>query len=246
MDALRTNTEELMLELVEKYSHFHYPPRVQTNKTNGGASGKVVVLTGATGSFGSYILDEFLADPDVETIYCLCRAEDDAGASARITASMKTRRLLTRFSDAQVKADERVVALAADLPADRLGLDEDRHREIANRATTIIHVCALSSLLLVLPYLDRLERLAGQFQPEHLQVRICTHDRPVWVLTVGRSFETHIRGAVKLMHLALSSPHPERVKFFFASSISAVLNWPGPGSVPEAVIDDPAVAQGMG
>ena len=94
-------------------------------------------MTGATGSLGSYILDELLKDPDVETVYCLCRAKNDAGAADRLAASMKARKLLTRFSKAHIK---RVVALATDLSADRLGLDEERYHEIANRVTTIIHV----------------------------------------------------------------------------------------------------------
>lgn len=67
-----------------------------------------------------------------------------------------------------------------------------------------------------------------------------------YVVHLGHSFETHIRGAVHLMHLALSSPRPQPAKFFFASSVSAVANWPGPGLVPEAVTDNPAVAQEMG
>ena len=97
-----------------------------------------VVLTGATGSLGSYVLDELLADPNVGTIYCLCRAKNDAEAADRLATSMKTRKLLKRFSAAN--ASQRIVALAADLPAYELGLDEARYRELACRATVIIHV----------------------------------------------------------------------------------------------------------
>ena len=35
-------------------------------------------------------------------------------------------------------------------------------------------------------------------------------------------------------------------RLYFASSISAVFNWSGPGDVPEAVAQDPAVAQDIG
>ena len=132
-------------------------------------------MTGATGSLGSYILDELLADPDVETVYCLCRAKNDADAADRLTASMNTRKLSTRFLDAHTKVKERVVALAADLPAVQLGLDEERYREIANRVTVIIHVRILTSLHFVFPYLVPLERLGGQFQSGHFQVCICTN-----------------------------------------------------------------------
>ncbi|KIJ19149.1 hypothetical protein PAXINDRAFT_161353 [Paxillus involutus ATCC 200175] len=192
-DALHRSPQEIMLELVEKYGHFSHM--------------QGVVLTGATGSLGSNILDELLAGPAVEVVYCLCRAKSDEDAANRVAASMKSRKLLRRFS----AAGNRVISLAADLPADRLGLEDNIYLEIVNRATLIIH--------------------------------------NAWAVNFNlgiSSFETHIRGAVNLMNLALSSPHPHPSKFFFASSVSAVASWPGPGDVPEAVTDDPFVAQDMG
>jgi len=62
------------------------------------------------------------------------------------------------------------------------------------------------------------------------------------------SFENNIRGAHNLMQLALSAPRSmgQLADFYFASSVSAVAAWPGPGAVPEAITDDPSVAQGMG
>ncbi|KAM0749958.1 L-aminoadipate-semialdehyde dehydrogenase [Meredithblackwellia eburnea MCA 4105] len=58
------------------------------------------------------------------------------------------------------------------------------------------------------------------------------------------SFEPHIRGACNLIKLCLDSDY--LASFYFASSVSAVASWPGPSSVPEAVTEDPNVAQGMG
>ncbi|KAG2088169.1 L-aminoadipate-semialdehyde dehydrogenase [Suillus discolor] len=192
---------EIVLELVEKYSSFAYTQKAHANGTNGTASNsvtpRVVVLTGATGSLGVYILDELLSDPSVATVYCLCRAEDDADASSRITASKKTRKLFTRYEQVQT----RVKALASDLSTDKLGLQTDMYNEIATRATLIIH---------------------------------------------SNSFEPHIREAVNLINLALASPHPRPADFYFASSISAVAAWHGPDSIPEAITDDPSVAQGLG
>ncbi|KAG2059105.1 L-aminoadipate-semialdehyde dehydrogenase [Suillus hirtellus] len=202
---------EIVLELVEKYSSFAYTQKAHANGTNGTASNsvtpRVVVLTGATGSLGAYILDELLSDPSVATVYCLCRAEDDADASSRITASMKTRKLLSRYEQVQT----RVKALASDLSTDKLGLQTDMYNEIATRATLIIH--------------------------------------NAWAVNFNlgiSSFEPHIRGAVNLINLALASPHPRPADFYFASSISAVAAWHGPDSIPEAITDDPSVAQGLG
>ncbi|KAH7929842.1 putative aminoadipate reductase [Leucogyrophana mollusca] len=205
------SAQDIMLELVEKYRHFEVPPKTHTNGTNGHLNGsgssRIVVLTGSTGSLGAYILDEFLADSSVETIYCLCRAKNDADAESRVTESMKARKLLSRYT----KANGRVVSLASDLAADKLGLRAEVYDEIARRATLVVH--------------------------------------NAWAVNFNlgiSSFETHIRGAVNLINLALASPHSHPADFYFASSVSAVAAWPGPGSVPEAVTDDPFVAQGLG
>jgi hypothetical protein len=155
---------------------------------------------------------------------------------------MKSRKLLRRFS----AAGNRVISLAADLPADRLGLEDNIYLEIVNRATLIIHVrTSCNRICFALLYSSTAtECLGGQLQPGHIQVRtsLSASSMPPHRC----SFETHIRGAVNLMNLALSSPHPHPSKFFFASSVSAVASWPGPGDVPEAVTDDPFVAQDMG
>ncbi|KAG0707371.1 L-aminoadipate-semialdehyde dehydrogenase, partial [Suillus ampliporus] len=206
---------EFVLELVRKYSSFAYTPKTNTNGTNKTANGsvvpRVVVLTGATGSLGAYILDELLSDPSVATVYCLCRAKNDSDASSRVTASMKTRKLSSRY----VQAKSRVKALASDLSADKLGLQSEVYNEIATRATLIIH-----------------SAWAVNFN--------------FGISRQRNSFEPHIRGAVNLINLALASPHPRPADFYFASSISAVAAWRGPESIPEAITDDPSVAQGLG
>ncbi|KAG9316268.1 hypothetical protein JVU11DRAFT_2297 [Chiua virens] len=124
-DALHTNPQKLMIDLVDKYSRFKYPLEMHTNSSSGDrtTNSKVVVLTGATGSLGSYILNELLADPNVETVYCLCRATTDADAADRLAASMKMRKLSTHFHSSAMsnEVNERVVALAADLPANSTG-----------------------------------------------------------------------------------------------------------------------------
>ena len=109
-----------------------------------------VVLTGATGSLGLYILDELLVDSDVETLCRLGRADIDTDATARIAASMKACKLLARFYGAHINAKERVVA-----PADWLGFEEKRYayRETANRMTVIIHVCTRFSPRSILPHI---------------------------------------------------------------------------------------------
>ena len=61
---------------------------------------------------------------------------------------MKVCKLLTRCCGAHTSANERVVA-----PADWLGLEEKRCREIANRMTVIIHVRTRFSPRSILPHI---------------------------------------------------------------------------------------------
>ncbi|KAH7888517.1 L-aminoadipate-semialdehyde dehydrogenase, partial [Phlebopus sp. FC_14] len=207
INILQRSPQEIMLELVEKYGRFAYVPKATGINGHSDRPLKAVVLTGVTGSLGSYILDELLADPTVETIYCLCRAQNDEEAAKRVAASMKTRKLSSRFTG----ASGRVVCLAADLAAEKLGLQTDTYLEITSRTTLIIH--------------------------------------NAWAVNFNldiSSFETHIRGAINLINLALSSPHVQPATLFFASSISAVASWPGPATVPEAVTDNPLFAQPLG
>lgn len=48
----------------------------QSKTSNNDNKGQVVLLTGPTGSIGSYILSALLEQPDVTHIYCLNRAYD--------------------------------------------------------------------------------------------------------------------------------------------------------------------------
>jgi hypothetical protein len=123
---------DIMLQLVDKYRNIPVPAGTKPSPAT--PSLAVIVLTGATGSLGAYILDLLLADPSVERVYCLCRAKDDADASARVAESMRTRQLSKRFPDA------RVVALASDLADDSLGLNQARYEEIAKNVTMVVHV----------------------------------------------------------------------------------------------------------
>ncbi|ORY88492.1 acetyl-CoA synthetase-like protein [Leucosporidium creatinivorum] len=58
------------------------------------------------------------------------------------------------------------------------------------------------------------------------------------------SFEPHVKGAMNLINLCFASPYG--AAYYFASSVSAVAAWRGPGDVPEAVTEHPSYAQGMG
>ena len=61
-----------------------------------------------------------------------------------------------------------------------------------------------------------------------------------------RTFEPHLAGLRNLIRLSMSVPGPEPARLFFASSVSVAFNAPADRPVPEAPIDDFALADGMG
>ncbi|KAL3459645.1 putative NRPS-like enzyme [Aspergillus heterothallicus] len=94
------------------------------------APGHVVVLTGSTGTLGSFILDKLLSDPETSHIYCLNRAQDSKAAQS---AGNQTRKLTDEFPE------DKVTFLTADLTKEHLGLDAETYTTIQNSTTQIIH-----------------------------------------------------------------------------------------------------------
>jgi thioester reductase-like protein len=130
----------------------------------------------------------------------------------------------------RAKDDDEALARVV-LSLDSRGLSTDL------RGKVVAVAADLGSTSLGLP-LERYDEMAKQ---------VTTVIHNAWSVNFNQqlaSFESHIRGAVNLMQLALTPIVVGR--FYFTSSVSAVANYRGPGYVPEAVIDDWTVAQGMG
>lgn len=104
-----------------------------------------VLLTGATGFLGAYLLDELLRRTDA-VIHCLVRAADQEAAAARL------RKHLRNLGLWREEAGRRVVAVAGDLSRPRLGLAEADYRRLAHDIDTIYHNGAWINALL--PYAD--------------------------------------------------------------------------------------------
>ncbi|MFO0554412.1 MAG: thioester reductase domain-containing protein [Polyangiaceae bacterium] len=104
-----------------------------------------VLLTGATGLVGKFILDA-MTDPEGPvraanewTVYCLVRANDDEAARARLEVVM---RALGRANDLS-----HVKVIAGDLGRARLGLSEARWCALAAELDAIVHAGAEVSWL---------------------------------------------------------------------------------------------------
>jgi FkbH-like protein/thioester reductase-like protein len=108
-----------------------------------------VLLTGATGFVGTYLLAELLRSTDAR-IVCLVRAKDAAGARARLRESFVARELSWSR-----EIERRVEAVAGELGAPRLGLDEAAWEALAERVDAIYHLAA--EVDFVAPY----QRLRG-------------------------------------------------------------------------------------
>ena len=89
---------------------------------------KTVILTGSTGSLGSYILDRLLRNTLVEKVTCLNRAGGKAKRQARLH---EARGLDMDFSKAQF--------LEVDLSEKHFGLENDTYKSLQEHTTHIIH-----------------------------------------------------------------------------------------------------------
>lgn len=102
-----------------------------------------VLLTGASGFTGAFLLRELLDRSDAR-VYVLVRADDDAGALARSLGSLRQYGLL-RAGD-----QDRLVPVAGDLSRPYFGLDRAGYERLAGAVEMIVHNGSWSSF--VLPY----------------------------------------------------------------------------------------------
>lgn len=103
-------------------------------KSTSGAPCQTVLLTGSTGSLGSYLLDALLTRSDIKKVICLNRGSD---AKQRQVKSLESRRLPPLPQNQEDKG--RVVFLQADLQDERLGLSREDYAFVAREATVIVH-----------------------------------------------------------------------------------------------------------
>lgn len=146
-------------------------------------STQVVVLTGSTGSLGSYILSSLLARSDVKKVICLNRNGD---AKAQST-SLRVRGLPEFNIDS-----ERVKFLQVKPVEPKLGLTDEDYTSLMRETTSIIHNAFPVNFLLSLEsfepqfqYLLNLLRLAFEGQ---------RHPAVIFVLSITAATSLAIKG----------------------------------------------------
>jgi len=104
------------------------------------AAAQALLLTGATGFLGAFLLAELLVQTKAN-IYCLVRAADEQQALARLQRQ-------TGYYGLQDGIDwNRVIAVCGDLSEPRLGLSGIRYEEIAGQVDAIYHNGALVNFI---------------------------------------------------------------------------------------------------
>ncbi|NUU24694.1 MAG: thioester reductase domain-containing protein [Streptomycetaceae bacterium] len=94
-----------------------------------------VLLTGATGFLGAFLLRELLDRTDAD-VWCLIRADNDQHAEARLREAMR------RYLSWDERSAERIIPVVGDLAAPRLGLTPARWAELAERIDAVQHAGA--------------------------------------------------------------------------------------------------------
>ncbi|KAM0700227.1 hypothetical protein Q7P35_011947 [Cladosporium inversicolor] len=118
--------EDIMTNMIEKYTKDLQPSAHQAQPSD--PRNRTVILTGSTGSLGNYILQDFIASPNVSKIYCMNRS---AGAADRNRSSFEERGVTPDFA--------KVTFLQTDFAKDNFNLPQDIYEEILHSADTFIH-----------------------------------------------------------------------------------------------------------
>ena len=106
-------------------------------------AGETILLTGATGLVGRFVLDELRRQYPTRPVICLVRAASDAEARARLSVVLA--------NDQLRPLDQNIDVLACnDLALVRLGLSSDTYARLVRQVSHVIHCAARVHFLL--PY----------------------------------------------------------------------------------------------
>ena len=129
----------------ESNVEINIPPRLEQ---------EIVILTGSTGTLGSYVSDVLLQNPTIAHVYCLNRAED--GLSTQIE---KNRLLGLQHPP----SNKRISFLTVDLSQKFFNLTKSQYDELKSKTTIVIHNAWTVNFNLVLssfkPQLENLTNL---------------------------------------------------------------------------------------
>ncbi len=103
-----------------------------------------VLLTGATGFVGAFLLDELLKETQAK-VYCLIRSSDPNNAINKLHKNLE------QYGIWKPTVEDRIIPICGDLSSPYFGLSAKQFHELANQVDAIYHNGALTNLLQ--PYL---------------------------------------------------------------------------------------------
>jgi nucleoside-diphosphate-sugar epimerase/aryl carrier-like protein len=121
---------EKVSQLISKYTSDL--PDLNPDRSSQISESSTIILTGSTGSLGSYILDDLLRNPQVAKVYCFNRSED---ALSRQRQGFEERGLQTSLLDDPKKVE----FLHVHFGAMQFGLGDKRYDELLATVDIIIH-----------------------------------------------------------------------------------------------------------
>ena len=142
---------------------------------------KAILLTGATGFLGAFLLTELLLQTQGQ-IYCLVRAKDVNSGKARIQQNLASYQLWQQhFAD-------RITPIIGDLSQPQLGLDGEQWQTLAEQIDVIYHNGAL--LNYVYPY-ELLKSTNVLGTESVLKLASQGHSKPVHYISSTAVFDRH-------------------------------------------------------
>ncbi|KAK0238145.1 hypothetical protein EDD85DRAFT_921521 [Armillaria nabsnona] len=117
-----------MESMVDKYTN-EFPERPPHTLPTPGPQSIVVLVTGSTGSLGSYLLAELIKDPSVSCIYAINRPSGGVDGLWQ----KQRRAFIERGIDTALLKSSKIELLEGDLSSPQLGLPESSYRDVTWR-----------------------------------------------------------------------------------------------------------------
>ena len=137
LHSLRTGEPEedndeiaIMQEMIEKFSAFKTMDRVNLPTP----TSNVVLVTGATGSLGAFLISSLLKLASISHVYALVRASDLESARQRVISQLSSRRIYPTTSQL-----DKLTVYLSDLSLPNLGLTTSQLESVQASLTHVIH-----------------------------------------------------------------------------------------------------------
>ena len=192
--VLKRSPIDDVLEMMAQYSK-EFAPHVGSDPL---PPHDIVLVTGTTGTIGSNVLSQLVADPKVGKVYTLNR-KASTPSDVRQRIALKDRGL-----DPSVVESSKVVLLEGTVSQPKLGLVDSLYEKLRTTITHVIHIGEFLDYYYVLGTLTSVEGWKIDFN-------------------MGlAAFEDNIKGVRNLIDLALSSSLSSPPHFLFPSSPAVV------------------------